>query len=124
MAKSGVKVGHPGEVYVCGGELGPEVRMGQDFVQCGREHSTKCGRVTPPAVVFVFNQQVYSSMSAMQTQILQKLHSTKKSKLMVFDVRRLAELLSDAIGILLSRLVLYATYGVGCQPLCPALSQG
>lgn len=83
--------------------LGPEVRTDQDFVQCGGECSTKCGRVTSPSAVS--HSHVHSSTSATQTQILQCLAETafrKKSKLMMFDVRRLAELLSDTSGILLS----------------------
>lgn len=104
MRRSEVRVGPPGEVYVCGGELGSgsQDRSGSNAMWRRADHKMWKRHVTytgfQPARIVVH-------VSRADTQILQCLAETafsRKSKLMMFDVSRLAELLSDTRGILLS----------------------
>lgn len=96
VGKSQVRVGPPGEVYVCGGGLGFEGQYRSGSRAMWKRDITYSG--FQPARILIH-------VSHADTQILKCLAETacsRKSKLMMFDTGRLRELLSDTSGILLS----------------------
>lgn len=92
MGRSEVRIGPPGEVCVCGGEPGSrgQYRSGSRAM-CWGEQSRKCESVTSRIEVSS-PHGVSSTFRRADTQISQCLAETafsRKSKLTMFDVRRL-----------------------------------